>query len=80
VNGRLSEDDFFKYAVLTGYPPDPIVKNIIPVKIKRRRSRDSLNIRKNEPYIFFGEMKFLYYGIGKKDYKSNISKIITEQC
>jgi hypothetical protein len=62
VDGELTANDFFKYYVQTGDPPNNRIARQNPVKLKRRYSQDLINIRKNEPYIFFGEMKFLYSG------------------
>jgi hypothetical protein len=79
TNGILTPKDFFKYSVQHGYRPDNIIAKQNPVKLKRRGSQGLINIRKNEPYIFFGEMKFLYRGRGLKINGSGAITTIVDQ-
>jgi hypothetical protein len=66
VDGELTANDFFKYYIQIGYQPDHRIATQNPVILKRKGSQGLINIRKNEPYIFFGEMNFLYVGQCKK--------------
>ena len=79
VDGELTANDFFKYYIQTGYPPNNRIARENPVKLKRRDSRDLINIRKNEPYIFFGQMNFLYRGQCMKSNDSGYKQCIVDQ-
>lgn len=79
MDGELTPKDFFKYSVQHGYRPDNRIAKQNPVKLKRRASQGLINIRKGEPYIFFGEMKFLYRREALKMNGSGAITIIVDQ-